>query len=169
MKVQKLLRNLLILILLATNVGCDQLSKNLVRQKIDFNENISLIDHFVTLTKVENTGAFLSLGDHLPRMAYKILMIAIPLLVLGYGLYYLLTKNNLSKLFILGLALIVGGGLGNVLDRILYGSVTDFLHFDFVLFQTGILNMADISVTAGFFILLIELTIHRGSLHVKPS
>jgi signal peptidase II len=80
-----------------------------------------------------------------------------------------LTKNNLSKLFVLGLALIVGGGLGNIIDRILYGSVTDFLHFDFVLFQTGILNMADISVTAGFFILLIELTIHRESLHVKPS
>ena len=166
---KRTLRNLLILTLLVINVGCDQISKSIVRQKIDFKENIRVLDDFVTLTKIENTGTFLSLGQNLPRMVYIILLIIIPLIVLGYGLYYLMTSNLHSKLFILGLCLVVGGGFGNIIDRILYGSVTDFLHFNFVVFQTGIVNMADISVTAGFFILIYELYINRLRLNPKIS
>jgi signal peptidase II len=169
MKVNKVIRNLLILIILTTNVGCDQISKCIVRQKIDFNDRTSVIGNFVTITKVENTGAFLSIGDHLPRIIYKILMIILPLIVLGYALYYLLTSNNLSKLLILGICFIIGGGLGNVFDRILYGSVTDFLHFNFGLFHTGIVNMADISITIGFVILMYELYINRRILKIKLS
>jgi len=96
-------------------------------------------------------------------------MIIIPLIVIGYALYYLMTSNLHSKLFILGLCLVVGGGFGNIIDRILYSSVTDFLHFNFVIFQTGIVNMADISVTAGFFILIYELYINRHRLNPKMS
>ena len=80
-----------------------------------------------------------------------------------------MTSNLHSKLFILGLCLVVGGGFGNIIDRILYSSVTDFLHFNFVIFQTGIVNMADISVTAGFFILIYELYINRHRLNPKMS
>lgn len=169
MKMKRKLRNFLILILLVSNIGCDQISKTIVRQKVEFKECISVFDDFVTLTKVENTGAFLSLGHNLPRMAYIILMIIIPLIVIGYALYYLLTSNLHSKRFILGLCLVIGGGFGNIIDRILYGSVTDFLHFNFVVFQTGIVNMADISVTAGFFILIYELYINRHRLNPKMS
>jgi signal peptidase II len=169
MKMKRTLRNLLILTLLVTNIGCDQFSKSIVRQKVDFKENISVFDDFVTLTKVENTGAFLSLGDNLPRMAYLIVIIIIPLIVLGFALFYLMTSTLHSKLFVLGLCLIVGGGFGNIIDRILYGSVTDFLHFNFVVFQTGIVNMADISITAGFIILIYELYINRLRLNPKIS
>jgi len=83
---KRTLRNLLIIILLVINVGCDQVSKTIVRQRVEFNESISLLDDFVTLTKVENTGAFLSLGHNLSRMAYITLMIIIPLIVIGYAL-----------------------------------------------------------------------------------
>lgn len=159
MKVNKIVRNLLILILLVTNVGCDQISKCIIREKIDFNDRISVIDNIVTITKVENNGAFLSLGSLLPRIIYKVLMIFLPLIVLGYALLYLLKNNNLSKLLTLGSCMIIGGGLGNIYDRIIYGSVTDFLYFDFVLFHTGIVNMADISLTIGFFILIYELVL----------
>jgi len=169
MKVNKFIRNLLIIILLATNVGCDQISKCIVRQKLEYNNQTSLIPDFVTITKVENTGAFLSLGDHLPRIIYKILMIFVPLIVLGFALYYLLISNNLSNLLVLGLCLIIGGGLGNIIDRILYGSVTDFLHFNFGLFHTGIVNLADISITSGFVILFFNLFINRDNLDLKSS
>ena len=169
MRVRKIVRNLLILILLATNVGCDQISKCIVRQTIDYGHKTSVIGSFVIITKVENTGAFLGLGDQLPRIIYKILMIILPLFVLGYALYYLLTSNNLSKLLVFGICLVIGGGLGNVYDRIIYGSVTDFLHFDFVLFQTGIVNMADISITIGFFILIYEFFNNGWTLNLKST
>jgi signal peptidase II len=169
MKVNKAIRNLLIIIFLATNVGCDQISKCIVRQKLEYNNQTSLIPDFITIVKVENTGAFLSLGDHLPRIIYKILMIFLPLIVLGFALYYLLISSNLSKLLAVGLCLIIGGGLGNIIDRILYGSVTDFLHFNFGLFHTGIVNLADISITSGFVILFYNLFINRDELDLKSS
>jgi signal peptidase II len=96
-------------------------------------------------------------------------MIFLPLIVLGYALYYLFKNNNLSRLLTLGFCLIIGGGLGNIYDRIIYGSVTDFLYFDFVLFHTGIVNMADISLTTGFFILIYEFLINRGDLNLESS
>jgi signal peptidase II len=169
MKVNKITRNILILILLVSNVGCDQISKSIVRQRINPDVQINVIDHFVILTRVENTGAFLSMGDSLPRLLYKFLMIVLPLIVLLYALYYLFTENNLSNLLTIGFCLIIGGGFGNIYDRILYNSVTDFLQFDFVIFHTGIVNFADITLTTGFFILMYEYLINRKFLNRKIS
>jgi signal peptidase II len=154
MKAKKVLRNICILLFIASNIGCDQITKSIVRQKLEYNTQINVIGEYLILTKVENTGAFLGLGNAIPRPIYKIIMIILPLLVIGYALFHILTKNNISQLIIVGVSFIVAGGIGNIYDRILYGSVTDFLYFNFVLFHTGIVNMADISVTTGFFIIL---------------
>jgi len=168
MKAKKLIRNLLIIMILISNISCDQISKNIVRQKIEYNTQINIISKYLILTKVENTGAFLGLGESIPRPIYILLMIVLPLIVIGYALYYLMKRNNVSKLLIIGISFAVGGGLGNILDRILYGSVTDFLYFDFVLFHTGIVNIADISVTIGFFMIMIEFYINRREL-ISPA
>jgi signal peptidase II len=169
MRVSKLMRNILILIFISSIIGCDQIVKSIVRQRIEYGQEISVIDHYVTLTKVENTGAFLSLGDSLPRIFYILIMIVLPLIVLFYVLYDIMRRNDLSKLIILGFCLLIGGGLGNIYDRILFGSVTDFIRFDFVLFHTGIVNLADISVTAAFFILIYEFLFNRRILSHKNS
>ena len=50
----------------------------------------------------------------------------------------------------------IGGGIGNIYDRLVHGSVTDFMHINFGLFQTGIFNMADVSITTGMFIFLYQ-------------
>jgi signal peptidase II len=164
MKANRVLRNLFILIIIVSNIGCDQISKSIVRQRIDYNTQINVISDYLVLTKVENTGAFLGLGNDIPRPIYKILMIILPLLVIGYTLIYLFTTNNISKLFIIGVSFIIAGGLGNIYDRIVYGSVTDFIHIDFIVFQTGILNMADLAVTTGFFIVMLEVYLKRRKL-----
>jgi signal peptidase II len=169
MVLKKNFRNLLIIILLALNIGCDQISKSIVRQKLNYHENVKVIDHFITLNKVENTGAFLGFGDSLPRVVYQIFMIVLPFFLLVYALIYILKSKNLSKLSILGIDFIIAGGIGNIIDRILFGSVTDFLHFNFVIFQTGIVNMADISVTTGFFIMIYEIFINRQKIDFKIS
>jgi signal peptidase II len=161
---KRVLRNFLIVILVIMNTGCDQISKDIVRQKMEYNTHINVIGKYLILTKVENTGAFLGLGDSIPRPIYKLFMILLPLIVIGYGLYYLMKRNNVPKLLMVGVSFAIGGGLGNIYDRILFGSVTDFLYFDFVLFHTGIVNMADISVTIGFFMIVYELYINRNSL-----
>lgn len=161
MKQQKPLKFMLLMLVVMLNIGCDQVSKIVVRQKIDYHEQITLIKNHVTLTKVENTGAFLSAGDNLPDFARILLLNILPILVLGYGLYYLFTQTNLPRMFQLGLCFLVGGGIGNIYDRIKFGSVTDFLHIDFVLFRTGVFNFADVSVMVGVGILCYQTLIKK--------
>ncbi len=158
---KRVIRILFILGILIANISCDQISKDIVRKNIAYNTHINVISKYLILTKVENKGAFLGLGDSIPRPFYLFLMILLPLIAIGYALYYLIRKDNLSKILLIGLTIAIGGGLGNILDRIVFGSVTDFLFFDFVLFHTGIVNMADISVTTGFFLIMYELYLNQ--------
>lgn len=158
-----ILRAIVIFAILAINVGCDQISKSIARNRIEDHEQISMVDNYVTLMRVENTGAFLSLGNSLPKMVRFILLSLIPLAILGFGIGYLFTKKNLSKSMLLGFAFVIGGGIGNLYDRLVYGSVTDFMHIDFVIFQTGIFNMADVSIMTGMAIVII------GSFFERPK
>lgn len=155
-KKEQPLKFVLLLLIVLLNIGCDQISKTVVRQRIDYHQNITLIKNHLTLTKVENTGAFLSTGDNLPEFARIILLNVLPILVLVYGLYYLFTQTNLPRIFQLGMCFLIGGGIGNIYDRIKFGSVTDFLHIDFILFRTGIFNLADVSIMIGIGILLLQ-------------
>jgi signal peptidase II len=76
------------------------------------------------------------------------------------GLVYLFLKP-VSGNMLIGLCFVVGGGVGNLFDRILYGSVTDFLYLKFGIFQTGIFNMADVSIMAGMSIILLQFFLKR--------
>ena len=78
-----------------------------------------------------------------------------------FGLYFILTKTNLNRVILFGIILIVGGGAGNLYDRMVYGSVTDFMHINFVIFQTGVFNVADMSIMAGTFIILIHAWVKK--------
>lgn len=156
MNVKRVLRAIIILAILGSNIGCDQFSKSIARTKIGDSEEISLVFNRLTLMRVENKGAFLSIFDSLPEPGKSILLIFFPVVVLTLAAIYLFTKHGLSKMSVLAISFVVGGGIGNIYDRIIHGSVTDFLHIDFGLFQTGIFNMADVSVMTGVILILIE-------------
>jgi len=158
---KKNLRLVLLLAMVALNIGCDQVSKSIIRNKVDYNENIDIIKNHFIITKVENTGAFLSAGNNLPDAVRFILLTILPVIVLGYALFYLLYKINLPRTIQIGMCFLIGGGIGNVYDRIIYGSVTDFLHMDFGLFRTGIFNLADVSIMIGIGILLINSILRK--------
>ncbi|MBA4053916.1 MAG: signal peptidase II [Marivirga sp.] len=155
-KPKRVIRTFVILLILISNVGCDQITKNIIRQRIDDNEQIDLMGNFLTLTRVENSGAFLSIGNSLSRPLKIILLTVLPIVLLGVVLGFALIKKDTTDITLLGICFITGGGIGNIYDRLVHGSVTDFLHMDFVIFQTGIFNMADISIMTGFLIVLLE-------------
>lgn len=148
------MRALIILALIAGNIGCDQVSKSIVRERVDYHENIELIEDYFILTKVENTGALLSLGSTLSPVLKKLVLLVLPSLMLLSLMVYVLLRHELPKQVIVGLSFIVGGGIGNIFDRFLYGSVTDFLHIDLGLLRTGVFNMADVSVMMGTAIII---------------
>jgi len=152
----RITRLVLIVMALLCNFGCDQLSKQIVRNHVDPYAQIPLVKGHLTLTKVENTGAFLSVGNSLPQELKTVLLAVIPLLALAVAIVYLLVNDRIGYLKAAGICFLVGGGLGNILDRLFYGSVTDFLHLQYGRFQTGIFNFADVSIVMGLILILIS-------------
>src|SRR5262245_30701544 len=124
-------RVIIILLLIVTNISCDQVTKSIVRRRVLPYAEINLLDNHLVITKVENTGAFLSAGHVLPGIVRFILLSLLPMAALLFGLFYVLTKHHLSPAALTGLCFIIGGGTGNIFDRVHHGSVTDFLHIRF--------------------------------------
>jgi signal peptidase II len=151
----KLSRNALIIVLVIINIALDQISKAIARVYIQKGEVIDVVGDVFQLYHVENKGAFLGMGSDMSDTMKLIFLLILPVLVLGYVIYFIVKNKDLDKLSLIAFCCIVGGGIANVYDRIVYGKVTDFLHLDFGgVFRTGIFNVADMSVTTGMLILL---------------
>lgn len=144
------------LVLIVANVGCDQITKNIARESLSPGSRIEVIQNHFTLLKVENTGAALSIGQHLPPVIKTVVLQVLPGLVLLLLLIYVMVRRQLSKTLVIAFSFIIGGGIGNIYDRVLYSSVTDFMHLKAGVLQTGIFNMADVSVMFGTFLLLVH-------------
>ena len=150
-------RTLLILVLVILNIGLDQFSKFQVRERVVPGSRTEIIGKQLQLMNVENSGAFLSMGSDSNPTVKLIFLLIVPIIVLGIVLYYVITDKTLDKKSIIGFSCIAGGGIANVYDRLLYGSVTDFLYMDFGgVFKTGVFNIADMSVTSGMILLLMS-------------
>lgn len=152
----KISRTLGIALLIIGNIAIDQISKILIRIYVNYNEIIPLIGDTFIMTKVENSGAFLGMGSDLSPVIRLLVLLLLPILVLGYLIYFILKTKELDRYSIIALTAIAGGGIANVYDRIVYGEVTDFLHIDFGgIFRTGIFNIADVSVSTGMIMLFV--------------
>ena len=153
---KRISRGLGLLLLLALVIGFDRVTKIYVRDHIHFSIIITVIKDFLTITRVENTGAFLSLGTSLQNPWRFIILNLLPAVALVWGLLYVLLKPNLHLLNQVGIITILAGGMGNLYDRAVYGSVTDFVHMNFGIFETGIFNVADVAIMIGVGILLLN-------------
>jgi signal peptidase II len=160
MKLSK--RSIYILLVIVITIAIDQVSKVLVRAYIEpqtdlqRGDRISLIGDAFIMMNVENTGAFLGMGSDLNPTLRLIFLLILPILVLGFVLRYVVKDQSLDNLSLFAFSSIIGGGIANVFDRIVYGSVTDFFFIDLGgMFKTGIFNMADLSVTTGMIILVL--------------
>lgn len=150
-------RYLLITILVFLSIAFDQISKIWVRSNFESYSEKSIIGDVFTLIKVENTGAFLGMGSELSEIPRILLLIILPVIVLISITLYTYIDKSLDKLSIIGFSLIIGGGIANIFDRIVFGSVTDFLYINLGgIFKTGIFNIADLSVTTGMILILIS-------------
>lgn len=142
--------------LIILSIFFDQLSKFWIRNNIESYNEIELIGSFFTLIRVENSGAFLGMGSELSYIPKLILLIIFPIVVLVAVSIYTYMDKKLDNLSLVGFSLIIGGGVANIFDRVVYGSVTDFLYINLGFFKTGIFNIADLSVTTGIILILIS-------------
>jgi len=162
MKTNPIIRVIYILVVLAVILGADQFSKALVRKQIPFYTAKSYLHNHFFIERAENTGAFLSMGDSVSKPVRIILLNVVPLLLVLGALGYVMYKTNLNNTVLVAIILMIGGGLGNIYDRIIHGSVTDFLYIDLGgVFHTGVFNVADLCITVGISIIIIRSWVVR--------
>ncbi|OIQ21920.1 signal peptidase II [Lacinutrix sp. MedPE-SW] len=149
-------RTLFITILIVVNIALDQISKFWVRANVPAGSRSEILGDYFTLHNVENTGAFLGLGSDFNPILKIILLNVLPVVVLTLVLFHIFRDKTLDKFSLIGFCCIIGGGIANLYDRILYGQVTDFWHIDLGgVFRTGIFNIADVSVMVGMGLLIL--------------
>jgi len=149
-------RNISISIIIALSIFLDQISKILIRNNVEQYSDIKLIGEYFILTNVENSGAFLGMGSGFSPIMKSVFLIILPIIVLISIIVYVYRDKEIDKLSLIGFSIIIGGGIGNIFDRIIYGSVTDFLFIDLGgIFKTGIFNIADLAVTTGMILILL--------------
>jgi signal peptidase II len=139
-------------------MGCDQFSKKMVRAQVGPMEYIEVLDEYLILTNVGNNGAMLGFGkDFSPALKIALLQV-LPMLVLLAMLLRILGNDQLGTFTIMAFACVIGGGMGNLVDRIFQGYVTDFFQIRLGPIKTGIFNLADVSVTLGvLFIIMLAI------------
>lgn len=149
---------LALLALIAATVGCDRVTKHVATAELADQPTQSLFADIVRLTYEQNTGGFLSLGASLPEGARTALFTIGTGIILACAVLvaFRLPRGRWQSA---GLALFIGGGLSNWIDRILHGSVVDFLNIGVGSLRTGIFNVADVAIMTGIALLLfVELT-----------
>ncbi len=149
-------------------VALDQLTKWLVRVRVPLHDSVQVIPNLLDITHVRNTGAafgFLN-GVDFPGKTLLIAVVAIVALI-GVALYSG-TLSNQQLLPRLGMALIIGGAAGNLIDRIIIGSVVDFVDAYWGTFHFWAFNVADSAITVGVALMILDM-IRTGSHASNPA
>lgn len=163
-----ILRLITVLFVLVCCVGCDQAAKGVAKDALAAQPPVFLLNGVVTLQYAENSGAFLRLGAGLPVPARVALLVIFAGALLAGALVYVLRSRSLSLLQCVALSLVAGGGLGNLIDRLLHsGAVVDFVILSVGPLHTGIFNVADVVLVAG--LLLFGLTAARPAPARPPT
>ena len=114
-----------------------------------------MLHHTLTLVYTENPGAFLSLGVTWPAGVRLVMFTVATGLLLVVACTVLLWSHRGSHVQQIGSALIVGGGVGNLIDRLVHhGCVVDFIHLAIGPVRTGVFNLADVTITGGVLLLV---------------
>lgn len=130
----------------------DQGTKYLIATKLDIGEEIPVIGHFFVITSSRNQGAAFGILQG-QRWFFIVITIAV---VIGIVWYMQRVRKNGSKLLPVALALILGGAIGNFLDRALTAEVVDFLQLTFGSYIFPIFNLADSSIVVGVALIILD-------------
>lgn len=128
-------------------IGLDQLSKYLTVQEIALGEVVPVIPNVLSLTYIRNSGAAWSILEDQMIFFYVITVV-----VVGSLIYFLHTEGKRSPIASTGIAFIMGGAIGNFIDRLHLKYVIDMIRLEFINFP--IFNVADMALTIGVIILI---------------
>jgi signal peptidase II len=149
----------------AVNVALDRVTKLLATDFLRGKGTVRAVSDLFVLRYVENDGAFLSLGAGWYAVLKYAVLLVIPLAICLGGLVYCAVKEQ-NKTRLILIATILAGGLSNLFDRLTrHFRVVDFMNFGIGGLRTGILNVADLSITFGGIALVLYVFLRSE----KPS
>ena len=147
-------------------VIADQAVKALVRPRLELYESLSVIPGFFSLTRVHNTGAAFGLLNGVD-FAFKAAILALlqTAALVGLTVYVAMLAPE-QRLTRLGLSFVIGGAIGNLIDRVVAGYVLDFFDFYWGGWHFWAFNIADASITIGVALMILDLL---GAGHSRVS
>jgi signal peptidase II len=147
----------LVILILVSCTGCDQATKSMAREWLAASPPVSVLNDFVRFEYTENPGAFLGVGSGLPSESRFLLLVIFSSasLLLALALIARVRSSGLGPL--IGVSLLAGGGVGNLIDRIFNnGTVVDFVRLGMGCVRTGVFNLADVAIMVGLVMLLVS-------------
>lgn len=141
-----------ILILSTLLMFIDQLIKYFVIHNLELYKSIKLIPNFFYITFVKNDGAAFSI-----LRGNRWLLIAIGIIALMFMIKLIIMDKKITKIDVVSYSLVIGGILGNLVDRVLYGSVIDYLDFYLFGYNAPVFNFADSCIVIGAIIIICVL------------
>lgn len=126
----------------------DFITKRIVSGSMYLYESIPVIENVFNITYVKNTGASFGMMS-----GARWFFVAVTVILIGAVVFYTVKNKVRNKLFLLSTSFVVGGGIGNLIDRIATGEVVDF--FDFCLINFAIFNVADCFVVVGVILIVL--------------
>lgn len=140
------------LILTIIFLGLDIISKLVVKHYLVLNQSNVIIKDFFNLTYVKNSGAAFSILDD-----NTFLVVIVSLIIIAILIRYVYKNKDAKKIERVAYSLILGGAIGNLVDRIFNGYVVDFLDFIFFGYNYPIFNLADTFIVIGVILLIIDM------------
>ena len=128
----------------------DQSIKGVLLHTLNFGEQIEIINNFFNITLLKNTGAAFSMFT---SSTWFLILISIAILFLIY--FFFIRNNNLKKSESILYGFLIGGILGNLIDRIFYGYVIDYLDFNIFGYNYPVFNLADSCIVMSVILLVI--------------
>lgn len=143
----------ILLIAIVATISCDRITKHVATSALAGARSHSFLADTIRLEYAENTGAFLSLGADWPSWA-RTTVFGVGNALLLCALVVTAIRLRWRRPALLGVSLFATGGASNLLDRILYGNVIDFMNVGVGPWRTGIFNFADMAIMIGAAIVL---------------
>ena len=145
--------------------GCvvivDQITKLLILQHLPFNHHMVVIAGFFDIVHINNPGGAFGLLANLSPQWRTIIFLFISSLAVGLILYFYIKTPQSHPWLAAGFALIFGGAIGNLIDRLRFGFVIDFLDFYIGIYHWPAFNIADSAITVGLAIFVIHIVLRK--------
>ncbi len=145
----------------------DQWTKSMVVQRLPLYQRVEVIQGFFNLTHVRNTGGAFGIFGGEKGGVGSLLFVVVSLIAIGAIVFLFIKIREDEKSLALSFSLVLSGAIGNLIDRLRYGEVVDFLDFHLSTYHWPAFNVADSAICIGIGLLALELLKREGKNSAK--